>query len=156
MTMCAGERLVNNGSRFVVIIWVFVVWILTTSYTASFTTLLTLRQLEPTINDIRDLIKIGDNVGCLKGSFVVDLLKHLKVDDSKLRQFQTAEEYGEALSSGTVGAIFDEIPYLRSFLAKKGNCAKYKMVGPIYKTRGFGFVSTFFSPPLTLNQMHLH
>ncbi|XXG51707.1 hypothetical protein AAC387_Pa03g0219 [Persea americana] len=140
------ERLVNNGSRFVVIIWVFVVWILTTSYTASFTTLLTLRQLEPTINDIRDLIKNGDNVGCLKGSFVVDLLKHLKVDDSKLRQFQTAEEYGEALSSGTVGAIFDEIPYLRSFLAKKGNCAKYKMVGPIYKTRGFGFVFPMGSP----------
>ncbi|RWR75359.1 glutamate receptor 2.8-like protein [Cinnamomum micranthum f. kanehirae] len=140
------ERLVNNGSRFVVIIWVFVVWILASSYTASFTTLLTLQQLEPTINDIQDLIKNGHNVGYQKGAFVVDLLKHLNVDDSKLMDFESAEEFGEALSNGTVGAIFDEIPYLRSFLAKNGNCDKYKMVGPIYKTDGFGFVFPRGSP----------
>ncbi|RWR75363.1 glutamate receptor 2.3-like protein [Cinnamomum micranthum f. kanehirae] len=127
--MYAGERLVSNWSRLVVIVWVFVVWILTSSYSASFSSLLTLQQLK-TINDIEHLIKNGDNVGYRQGSFVVNLLKDLKVEESKLKAYSTPEEYAEALSKRAVGAIFDEIPYLRLFLARSGNCAQYKMNTP--------------------------
>ena len=145
----AGERVVSNWSRIVVIIWLFVVLILTSSYTASLTSMLTIQQLLPAINDINDLIKNRENVGYQKGNFVGDILRRLKVQESKLKPYETAEEYSEALSKGTkkggVGAIFYEIPYLMIFLAKNGNCAKYKMVGPIYKTDGFAFVSTSLS-----------
>lgn len=78
----------------------------------------------------------------------MDILRRLKVEESKLKPCETltAEECSEALSKGTkkggVGAIFDEIPNIRIFLAKNGTCAKYKMVGPIYKTDGFGFDSS--------------
>ncbi|RWR75355.1 glutamate receptor 2.3-like protein [Cinnamomum micranthum f. kanehirae] len=141
-----GERLVSNWSKFVVIIWLFVVWILTTSYTANFTSLLTIQQLQPAVNDISDLIKNRDNVGYQDGGFVVNLLRTMNVEESHLKAYTYAEEFAEALSNGSVTAIFDEIPYLRLFLAKNENCGKYKMVGPIYKTGGFGFVFPMGSP----------
>jgi len=67
----------------------------------------------------------------------------LNFDETKLKAYNTPEEYNEALSNGShnggVAAIFDEIPFIKLFLAKY--CSKYTMVGPTYKTGGFGFVS---------------
>ena len=64
-----------------------------------------------------------------------------------MKPYRTPEEYDEALSNGThnggVAAIFDEIPYIKLFLSKYGS--RYAMVGPIYKTDGFGFVSIYLS-----------
>ncbi|KAM4125791.1 hypothetical protein ACJW30_01G339700 [Castanea mollissima] len=101
------ENVVNNWSRFVLIIWIFV------------------------------------------DSFVKGLLiKQLDFPESKLKPYVTPEEYHEALSRGThnggVAAIFDEIPYIKLFLAKF--CSRYTMVGPTYKTDGFGFAFRQGSP----------
>ena len=52
----------SNLSRFEVIIWVFVVLILTSSYTASLTSMLTVQQLQPTLTDVNELIGRGDYV----------------------------------------------------------------------------------------------
>uniref|UniRef100_A0A2N9IK22 Glutamate receptor n=1 Tax=Fagus sylvatica TaxID=28930 RepID=A0A2N9IK22_FAGSY len=69
-------------------------------------------------------------------------------DESKLKPYETPEEYHEALLNGThnggVAAIFDEIPYIKFFLAKY--CSRYTMVGPTYKTDGFGFAFRQGSP----------
>ncbi|OMO89095.1 GPCR, family 3 [Corchorus olitorius] len=59
----SGERLVSNLARFVVIIWCFVVLILTQSYTASLTSLLTVQQLQPTVTDIHEILKRGERIG---------------------------------------------------------------------------------------------
>ncbi|XP_058068556.1 glutamate receptor 2.7-like [Magnolia sinica] len=142
------ERVISNLSRFVVIIWVFVVLILTSSYTASLTSMLTVQQLQPTITDVKDLIKNGDYVGYQEGSFVLGLLKRLNFDESKLRVYYSPEDYAEALSKGSgnggVAAIFDEIPYILLFLGRY--CGLYTMVGPTYKTDGFGFAFPRGSP----------
>ncbi|KAJ8557772.1 hypothetical protein K7X08_004538 [Anisodus acutangulus] len=142
------ERVTSNLTRFVLIVWVFVVLVLTSSYTASLTSMLTVQQLQPTIIDLNDLIKNGEYVGYQEGSFVKDVLKSMKFDSSKLRSYSTLEEYNEALSrsskNGGVGAIVDELPYLRLFLNKY--CRKYIMVGPTYKTAGFGFAFPKGSP----------
>ncbi|XP_058102141.1 glutamate receptor 2.7-like [Magnolia sinica] len=142
------EKVVSNLSRFVMIIWVFVVLILTSSYTASLTSMLTVRQLQPTVTDVKDLIRNGKTVGYKKDSFVLGLLKSWGFDDSKLRPLVTPEEYNEALSKGIrndgVAAIFDEIPYIKLLLGKY--CGRYMMVGPTYKTDGFGFVFPKGSP----------
>ena len=139
-----GEKVVNNWSRFVLIIWIFVVLILNQSYTASLTSMLTIQRLQPTFVDFIEIKKNGYFVGYQKNSFVKVILKNqLGFHESKLKSYETPEEYHEALSHGThyggVAAIFDEIPYLKLFLAKY--CSKYTMVGPIYKTDGLGFVS---------------
>jgi glutamate receptor, ionotropic, plant len=135
----------SNLSRFLVIIWVFVVLILTSSYTASLTSMLTVQQLQPTITDVNELLRRGDYIGYQDGSFVVALLKRLNFDTSKMRNYSTVDQYAEALAKGSanggVAAIFDEIPYLKVFLSKY--CANHTMVGPTYKTDGFGFVSFF-------------
>ena len=150
--MIIGERVVNNWSRFVLIIWIFLVLILTQSYTANLTSMLTVQRLQPTFVDVKEIIEKGYNVGYLKDSFVKGLLiDQLSFNESNLKAYATPEEYHEALSKGTyndgVAAIFDEIPYIKLFLAKY--CSRYSMVGPIYKTDGFGFVSLSLSLWLT-------
>ena len=161
-----GEKVINNWSRFVLIIWIFVVLILTQSYTASLTSMLTVQRLQPTFVDVKEIKKNGYFVGYQKNpfngyfvgyqknSFVKGILiKQLGFHESKLKPYETHEEYHEALSNGThyggVAAIFDEIPYLKLFLAKY--CSKYTMVGPIYKTDGFGFVSICLSTYPTMS-----
>jgi ionotropic glutamate receptor len=139
-----GEKVVNNWSRFVMIIWFFVVLILTQSYTASLSSMLTVQRLQPTFVDVKEIKKRGYFVGYQKYSFVKELLtKQLNFHESKLKAYITPEEYDEALSTEKVAAIFDEIPYIKLFLAK--HCSKYTMVGPTYKTDGFGFVSLSLS-----------
>lgn len=142
------EKIVTNLSRIVLIIWMFVVLILQQSYTASLSSILTVEQRQPTLTDFSELLRSKSKVGYLVGSFVLRLLKGSNFDESRLIPYKTPDEYEEGLSSGTVAAIVDEIPYVKAFL--HNHCGKYTMVGPIYKTNGFGFVSL-----MKLNQ-HLH
>ncbi|CAA6673930.1 unnamed protein product [Spirodela intermedia] len=116
------EKVVSNFSRFVVIIWVFVVLILTSSYTASLTSMLTVQQLQPTVSDLSDLIKRNERVGYLNDSFMPELLKQLKVNNNRIIAYSSPDEYGAAAldkgtANGGAGAIVDEIPYLKVFLS---------------------------------------
>ncbi|CAN6239210.1 unnamed protein product [Urochloa humidicola] len=142
------EKLESNLSRFVVTIWVFVVLILTSSYTASLTSMLTVQKLQPTVTDVRELQRSGANIGYQEGSFIRASLLKMGFDESKLRTYKTAEDCADALSRGTadggVAAVFDEIPYLKLFLSQY--CEGYAMVEPVYKTDGFGFVFPLGSP----------
>lgn len=143
-----GERVRSNLTRFVVIVWVFVVLVLTSSYTANLTSMLTVEQLQPSITDINDLIRSRDFVGFQDGSFVSSLFSSMNFDRSMFTYYSSFEEYDEALSKGSrnggVGAIVDELPYIRLFLSKY--CSKYTMIGPIYQTSGFGFLFPKGSP----------
>ncbi|KAM0017598.1 putative periplasmic binding protein-like I [Helianthus debilis subsp. tardiflorus] len=139
-------KLISNLSRFVVIVWVFVVLVLTSSYTASLTSMLTVEQLRPTHTDIDQIRRNGESVGYQKGSYVADILKSYGFDDTKLESYSTFEEYDRALQAGSrkggVSAIMDELPYVRLFLAIY--CNNYTMTNVTYRTAGFGFVSSFY------------
>ncbi|XP_010557247.1 PREDICTED: glutamate receptor 2.7-like [Tarenaya hassleriana] len=138
------ERVVSNLARFVVIVWCFVVLVLTQSYTASLTSLLTVQQFQPTVMNVNQLIKNGDYVGFLQGSFVHDILKNLGFGESKLRSFTSVEELEELFSNGRIAAAFDEVPYLKVFLSQY--CSKYTTVETSFKTAGFSFVFPKGSP----------
>ncbi|KAI9117207.1 hypothetical protein K1719_011373 [Acacia pycnantha] len=142
------ERLMNNWSRFVLILWVFVVLIITQSYTASLASMLTVQRLQPKFMNVNEIRKNNYCVGYQKGSFVKMLLKNQLgfEDETKLKPYETPKEYDRALSSGEVAAVFDEVPYLKIFLTKYGSNSKYVMVGPTYKTGGFGFAFPLKSP----------
>ena len=133
----------SNLTRFGVIIWFFVVLILTQSCTATLTSMLTVQQLKPTITDINEPIKNGECVDYQKGSFVYEFLKWMKFDETKLVIYESPEELDELFSNrssdGGIAAAFEEIPYMKLFLAKY--CSKYTAVQPTYKFDGFGFVS---------------
>jgi ionotropic glutamate receptor len=106
--------------------------------------MLTVQRLQPAFIDVEEIKKNGYFVGYQKDSFVKGLLtKQLNFDESKLKAYITPEEYNDALSKGSsnggVAVIFDEIPFIKLFIAKY--CSRYTMVGPTYRTGGFGFVS---------------
>ncbi|CAL5439823.1 unnamed protein product [Camellia sinensis] len=139
MIFSQKEKVVSNLARFVVIIWCFVVLILTQSYTASLTSMLTVHQLEPSITDMRELINKGESVGYPKIPFTYELLKRMNFSDSQLKGYNTVEgDLDVAFSNGSIVAAFDEIPYLKHFIGR--HCSKYTMVAPTHKTGGFGFV----------------
>ncbi|KAI9377955.1 hypothetical protein POPTR_018G012600v4 [Populus trichocarpa] len=148
MVFAQRETVVSNLSRAVVIIWCFVVLILTQSYTASLTSLLTVQQLRPTVTDVHELIKKGEYVGYQEGSFVLGILLNLGFDKSKLIVYNSTEQCDDLLSKGSVNggiaAAFDEVPYTRLFLSKY--CSKYAMIDPTFKTAGFGFAFPKGSP----------
>jgi hypothetical protein len=134
------EGMTNNLSRLVVIVWLFVVLIVQQSYTASLSSILTVEQLQPTFTSLEEVISKGSHVGYPSGSFIPVLLRSLKIDESKMIAIDSAEKVHEAISTGKVAVIVDEIPYLKLFLKKY--CDNYTMTGPTYKYNGFGFVST--------------
>ncbi|KAM7252653.1 hypothetical protein ACFE04_008162 [Oxalis oulophora] len=138
-----GEKVINNSSKFVLVVWLFLAVVLMQCYTASLSSMLTVNQLLPTYTSVDELKKGGYYVGYQAGSFVeyTLLIKKLGFDRSKLRAYSTIEAYRDALSNGSknggVAAIFDEIPYIRMFLAKYGS--DFMMAGSTYRTGGFGF-----------------
>ena len=150
--------MVNNLSRVVLIIWCFVVLILTQSYTASLTSLLTVQRLQPKFTDVNELIKKGEYVGYHEGSFVLGILLELGFDKSKLVMYNSAEKCDELFSKGSgnggIAAAFDEAPYMKLFLSKY--CSKYTMIDPTFKMAGFAFVSSLLYLHFSQTISHLY
>ncbi|KAK8707273.1 hypothetical protein V6N13_058334 [Hibiscus sabdariffa] len=130
----------TNCSRLVLVVWIFLAFILMQSYTANLSSILTVNQLQATIPSIRELRNC--HVGYQNLSFVKDfLINQFEFKESMLKPYGSADDYQEALSQGPnnggVSVIFDEIPYIRLFLAQY--TTGYMMVGPTYRTDGLGF-----------------
>ncbi|KAL2488375.1 Glutamate receptor 2.2 [Forsythia ovata] len=132
------EKLHSNISKFVVGVWLFVVLILTSSYTANLSSLLTVQQIT---------LAKGDYVGA--NTFVQGLtVSNLNFQDNILMPYPSPERYDEALRRGSkkggVGAIIDEIPYIKLFLAKYPH--DYAMIDSQETTNGFAFAFPKGSP----------
>ncbi|CAH1447098.1 unnamed protein product [Lactuca virosa] len=135
------QKLHSNLSRFVVIVWLFVVLVLASSYPATLSSLFTIEQIRLASN--------RDSIGYQGGSFVMgDIVRNLNFKDTRLKPYYTTDEYVDALSHGSknggVDAIIDEIPYLKGFLAQYPS--GYSMVVSEVTTSGFGFVFPLGSP----------
>jgi ionotropic glutamate receptor len=133
---------VSNLSKFLMVIWVFAVLILTSSYTASLTSMLTVQKLRPAVTDVNDLLDNGDYVGYQEGSFVYGELLKMNFDPSKLRSYSTPAEYADALSRGSddggVAAVFDEVPYLRSSCRSRSTATATSCPAPSTRARASG------------------
>ncbi|KAI3852915.1 hypothetical protein MKX03_027555 [Papaver bracteatum] len=146
----ADQEKVHHGmARFVVITWVFLLMILSSSYTASLTSMLTVHRLEPTVTDVHELIKNRQNVGYLEGTFVYTTLRMMGFDEANLKPYISTEDFKDAFTGlrnkeDRIVAAFDEAPYNRLLLSKY--CHKYALVGPTHKTEGFGFAFPRGSP----------
>ncbi|TVU19112.1 hypothetical protein EJB05_35245, partial [Eragrostis curvula] len=138
-------------SRIVLLVWLlFLLVIITSSYTASLASMLTVQQLQPTVTDVHELIKNKEYVGYHRGSYVGGLLEEIGFDSSKIKAYDSPEDFHDALSSGSknggISALVHEVPYIKLFLTK--HCKEYIMVGPIYKTAGFVYAFPKGSPLL--------
>ncbi|XP_031736480.1 glutamate receptor 2.2 isoform X2 [Cucumis sativus] len=141
MVFAHREITLNNWTRFVMIVWLFVVLIITQSYTASLASYLTVQEFKPAVTDINQLQKNGEKIGHKVGSFIHEILKSLKFEDDQLKTYRTTEEMHELLSKGSanggISAAMDENPYIKLFLAKY--CSQYTTTEPTFKADGFGF-----------------
>ncbi|XP_048328099.2 glutamate receptor 1.2 isoform X2 [Ziziphus jujuba] len=133
------EKLLSNFSKFIVIVWVFVVLILTSSYTATLTSMMTIQQIQ---------LKPDQNyVGYQFGSLISSQGGITnKLHSKGYKPYNSPEEYAKALSKGSkhggVSAIIDEIPYIKIFLAKYPG--EYSMIQYMPTSNGFGFVHLWF------------
>ncbi|CAN1232433.1 Glutamate receptor 3.4 [Linum perenne] len=143
------ENTVSTLGRLVLIIWLFVVLIINSSYTASLTSILTVQQLSSRIEGIDTLIASTEPIGVQDGSFAWNyLVDELNIAASRLVTLKTQEEYTTALlkgpKGGGVAAIVDELPYVEMFLSN-ANC-QFKTVGQEFTKSGWGFAFQRDSP----------
>ncbi|KAL0383208.1 UNVERIFIED_CONTAM: Glutamate receptor 2.7 [Sesamum calycinum] len=132
----------NKWSFFILLVWLFMTFILMQSYTANLSAILTVDQLKFAFSD-------NYYIGCQEGSFMKQFLtEQLHISALRLRTYSSPEEFHKAMSLGSknegIDAIFDEVPYMKVFLNKYDS--QYKMVGPTYRTGGFGFAFPIGSP----------
>ncbi|GER25342.1 glutamate receptor [Striga asiatica] len=100
------ENTMSTLGRMVLILWLFVVLIVTSSYTASLTSILTVQQLAPSIQGIESLISSNDRIGFQVGSFAENYLAdELNIARSRLVPLGSPEAYADALNSGRVAAV---------------------------------------------------
>ncbi|XP_042505195.1 glutamate receptor 3.4-like isoform X2 [Macadamia integrifolia] len=143
------ENTVSTLGRFVLIIWLFVVLIINSSYTASLTSILTVQQLSSQIEGIDSLISSSDPIGIQDGSFARNyLIDELNIAESRIVTLKSEENYLDALQRGPkyggVAAIVDELPYVEVFLSDS-NC-KFQTVGQVFTKSGWGFAFQRDSP----------
>ncbi|KAL2906035.1 Glutamate receptor 3.6 [Bienertia sinuspersici] len=143
-----GENTVSTLGRFVLIIWLFIVLIINSSYTASLTSILTVQQLTSHVKGIESLIVNREPIGYQKGSFAVNYLnEQLNIPMSLLKPLNSEDEFAEALEKGPrkggVAAIVDERAYLELFLSSR---CELSIVGQEFTKNGWGFAFPRDSP----------
>ncbi|XP_075493633.1 glutamate receptor 2.8-like [Primulina tabacum] len=142
-----SEKIVSNLARLVVVVWMFVVLILTSTFTASLSAKLTVRRLSQG-NYEQELIREKYNVGCRNGSFICNFLEELGFNKSRIKPCEPAELCEKALSKGSkndgIEALFSVRPYSNLFLSKYGD--DYTRVGQNFPTDGFAFAFPKGSP----------
>lgn len=139
--------------RLVLLIWLFVVLIINSSYTASLTSILTVQQLNSPIKGIDTLLSTKDRIGYQQGSFTRDyLVNELHIDESRLVPLKTAEDFHKALKDGPkkggVSAVVDERAYLELFLSTRCDLS---IVGQEFTKNGWGFVKCISCYPFLIS-----
>ncbi|KAF7823134.1 glutamate receptor 3.7 [Senna tora] len=142
------ENTVSSLGRMVMIVWLFLLMVITASYTASLTSILTVEQLSSPITGIDSLIASNSPIGYQVGSFAYNYLtESLYVQRSRLVPLGNPEEYARALqlgpSHGGVAAIIDELPYVELFLSKHKD---FGIIGQQFTRSSWGFAFQRESP----------
>ncbi|KZV40845.1 glutamate receptor 3.3-like [Dorcoceras hygrometricum] len=142
------ENTVSTLGRVVLLIWLFVVLIINSSYTASLTSILTVQQLHSPIKGIESLKEGKEPIGYQTGSFAEHYLSEsIGIPSSRLKPLGSAEEYATALQlgpeNGGVSAVVDERPYVELFLSSQ---CKFRIIGQEFTKSGWGFAFPRDSP----------
>ncbi|KAH8508120.1 hypothetical protein H0E87_010306 [Populus deltoides] len=144
----AEQNTVSSLGRFVLLIWLFVVLILNSSYTASLTSILTVEQLSSPIKGIESLVTSNDRIGFQRGSFAENYLaEEYNIARSRLVALNSDEDYAKALKDGPqkggVAAVIDERAYIELFLSTR---CDFSIVGQEFSKSGWGFAFPRDSP----------
>ncbi|WJZ96469.1 hypothetical protein VitviT2T_015154 [Vitis vinifera] len=135
------ETIRSNITRVVIVVWLFVVFILTSSYTASLSSMLTVRRLDSNVMDIEWLKATRSVVGCNGASFVRKFLENVtKFEAADIKNISSQYQYPGEFHSGNISAAFLELPYAKIFTSQF--CKNYTAGQPLNRFGGLGFVSS--------------
>ncbi|VFQ70124.1 unnamed protein product [Cuscuta campestris] len=142
------ESTVSTLGRIVLIVWLFVVLIINSSYTASLTSILTVQHLSSPVKGIESLLASNDPIGYQQGSFTHNyLVQELGIRASRLVPLNLPEDFVDALRKGPrnggVMAVVDERAYMEVFLST--HC-EFSIVGQEFQKNGWGFAFRRDSP----------
>ncbi|GMY15051.1 glutamate receptor 3.6-like [Fagus crenata] len=142
------EKINNIASRCVLLVWLFVVLIINSSYIASLTSILTVQQLSSPIKGIETLINNKDPIGYQQGSYARNyLVEELGIHESRLVPLNSDEDYAKALKEGPhkggVAAVVDDRAYVELFLSTR---CEFSIVGQEFTKAGWGFAFPQDSP----------
>jgi ionotropic glutamate receptor len=112
------EKLQKMSSRFLVIVWVFVVLILTSSYSANLTSTKTISRMQ-----LNHQMVFGGSTTSMT---------------AKLGSINAVEAYAQLLRDGTLNHVINEIPYLSILIGNYPN--DFVMTDRVTNTNGFGFM----------------
>ncbi|KAK0577847.1 hypothetical protein LWI29_001071 [Acer saccharum] len=142
------ERIYSNLTRVVVAVWLFVVFILTSSYSASLSSMLTVQRLKPNVTDIEWLKRNNLKVGCDGDSFVSEYLQNvLEFKSDNILNVSSEYKYQGEFKNNSIAAAFLELPYQKVFITHY--CKGYTATTPTYRFGGLGFVFQKGSPIAT-------
>ncbi|KAJ0752242.1 putative solute-binding protein family 3/ domain of MltF [Helianthus annuus] len=132
-------KILNRNSKVVLVMWLSMIFIIVQIFTATLSAWLTLDQMRPRVPSS------FENVGYQNGSFLKEfIIQKYNCSGTNLLPLNTDEDYKNALSSGSISAVFDELPYIELFLAKYGS--NYMKFGPINQESGIAFAFARGSP----------
>ncbi|KAJ7968663.1 Glutamate receptor [Quillaja saponaria] len=139
------EKIHSNFTRVVISVWLFLVMILTSSYTASLSSMLTVKQLQPNVTDIEWLKRTNSKIGCDGDSFVrtyLEKVQGLKTDNI----INVSSEYNYPLEfkNNSIVAAFLELPYEKVFINRY--CKGYTSSTPSNRYGGLAFIFQKGSP----------
>ncbi|KAG6434440.1 hypothetical protein SASPL_106075 [Salvia splendens] len=136
-----GERIEVILICLILVTWAFVANLLSSTYTASLSSRLTIANLRGSVTNVEQLIANGDYVGYQDGSFLESHLIKLGFDQAKLKNYTSADGCKQGLSLGSknngISAYCDVLPHIKVILSQA--CGKYVMINPVYRTDGFAF-----------------
>ncbi|KAI9096396.1 hypothetical protein K1719_026115 [Acacia pycnantha] len=140
-----GGKLYSNSARVVVAVWLFLVFVLTSSYTASLSSMLTVQRM----NTGRGIDWLKENkltVGCDNSSQFVRnyLLNVYDIPEEQILSLDGEPDFVAKFKSKQISALFLESPYEKVFLNKY--CNQYTTTPAGYKFGGLGFVFQRDSP----------
>ncbi|KAG5247028.1 glutamate receptor [Salix suchowensis] len=141
-----AEKLYSNLTRIVVVMWLFVVFICTASYTANLTSMLTVQRMEePNFSEYKSFQTKHLTVGCDNDSFVQNYLKSvLGFEKDHIKIIGHENDYPTEFEKKTIAAAFLELPYEKVFLDKY--CKRYTGTKGEHRFGGFGFAFQKGSP----------
>ncbi|PKI61811.1 hypothetical protein CRG98_017788 [Punica granatum] len=140
-----GDIIYRNLTRIVLVVWFFEALILTQSYTASLTSMLTVQKLKQNQITMEWLKQNNARVGCDNSTFVCDLLERAhNFRKDTIVGINNYTEFHEQLNNGIIKAIFVEYPYERAFLTRY--CSGFSVTHQSYRFGGFGFAFEKGSP----------
>uniref|UniRef100_A0A0A0LP35 Ionotropic glutamate receptor C-terminal domain-containing protein n=1 Tax=Cucumis sativus TaxID=3659 RepID=A0A0A0LP35_CUCSA len=142
-----GEPIKKGLARLVLGPWLFGILIITASFTASLSSMMTITMSKPWVYDIETLKLKNATVGCITDSILIRFLSQASIPPQNVKQIPSLDLFPNALENGDIQAALLTAPHARVFLAKY--CKGLTKL-TLFKLLGMGFAFPKGSP-LTLD-----